>query len=227
MQTETLFLPKKSSSEEALSPALLSATSHRCWIATEHGGNVRLTLAGYVLHFWRSYRVCFSEPVKELRLAAYPNHFIKKQLDRAGASSKHGEPFKFIPIRASYRHWLEPLTHQGNYPHELELEVVFADDRRTTVNMPIVLQMSFPLRMLLILAVSLVWVPFGIAREAFAGWDLTSFLSWKSWGFGVASALVYVLWYLGLCLWSLRTRALELGNQFQRRWTAAPTTKNV
>jgi len=219
MQTETLYLPKSSPRDQTLSPALISASSHRCWIATESGHAVRLSLAGYMLHFWASYRVCFSEPVKDLRLTAYPNHFIKKQSETTAASSKHNESFKYVPIRASYQHWWDSLTHHGNYPHEIELEVTFPDDRKTTVTLPIILQMRLPLRILLIIAIAFFWIPYGIARDAISGWDVSSVFSWKSWGFGVLSALAYVTWYICLCVWSLRARAIELHEQFQERWS--------
>jgi hypothetical protein len=225
MRTEEIHIPKTKPAEQTLSPALLSSYPHRCMITDEAGKEAILTLAGYLLSFGKTYHLRFSEPVKDLRLVGYPNHLVRIQ-NEPTTTRKHKDDFRMIPIRVGLSSLWEKITHHGVYPHDLELDVVFPDDRRTTITIPVVLQMKLSLVLAsLIMVAAAGYLLFEFFFGALFQWDFGAFFRVATWIVFVSAFTPLLLKaVMPLCLripkqlWTLYWRGAELQQQFHRRW---------
>ena len=151
METE-VFNDSSEAPRQGVSLALSCRLPTRCYITTEKGEEVKLTLAGYTLKFCATYYVCAAGPVKVLRLVGYPNFFIRRQCETS-TSVKHGEPYHYIPIRVGPHGIWDRLSHALVYPRELEAEVESEGGELRTEILPVVLHMPFTWQMLIFLVI--------------------------------------------------------------------------
>jgi len=167
MQTEQLLRSGRGEDTRGLSPALQARLPAAWYIADSKGRPARLSSAGYVLFFNRTYQLRVAAPANlaapEVRVVSLPA-FLKRQ-DGPATVTKHELTYQcqsFVP-RSSYR-WLYPFRA----PYEVlcgDLEIEYASAAvpapRPVFNCPVVARTPWSIGIVLLLAVG-----------ALAGWFL-------------------------------------------------------
>ncbi len=147
MPTDSFYPPERPAARQGLFAAVLQTHDPvRCFITTERGDEVKISLAGYRLKFGHTYYVCAEGDLTELRLVGFPSLLVRRH--DSGERTKHGRAFKYVQIRVGPTGWSR-FTHFGAYPRDLELEVHLADGGLQTAILPVVLERSLSLRLLL------------------------------------------------------------------------------
>ena len=218
METEALCPPENVCREQGLSPALLPQSPGRIAITTERGQEVPLVLTGYRLRMGGTYQLRVAGPAKEIRLVGFPRLLIRRK----------GEPYEiadngvryFCQALHVYRagFW-SMVTNLGIYPEELEVEVVLQDGRKVTESIPVVLELSFTWKIVLLL---ILWALLGSLYELISAALrehraelLTSPMPWIK---GFCLALFYPILTFVRRILGLGKRARELQQQFQMYW---------
>ena len=165
MQTEQLLRSRRGEDLRGLSPALQERLPTDWYIADSQGRAARLSSAGYVLFFNRTYQLRVAGPVAvtppEVRLVSLPS-FLKRT-DGAETATKHGLTYRclsFVPRRESS--WLRPFSA----PYEilcgdLEIEYGATHSPRPLLICPVVARTPWSFGIVLLLVAG-----------ALAGWFL-------------------------------------------------------
>jgi hypothetical protein len=168
MQTEQLLRSGRGEDTRGLSPALQARLPASWYIADSKGRAARLSSAGYVLFFNRSYQLRVAGPADlaapEVRLVSLPS-FLKRQ-DGPATATKHGLTYQchaFVP-RSTFS-WLF-LPFRGPYEvlcGDLEIEYGPGDGQspRSVFTCPVVARTSWSIGIIVLLVVG-----------ALAGWLL-------------------------------------------------------
>jgi hypothetical protein len=225
MDTEALFTPGNVVREQEVSPALLPHAPDVVRITTKRGKDVPLALAGYRLHMGRTYQIRVAGTLQAVRLVGYPGSLVKRQGD-AVELTENGVRYLCQALCVSRAGFWSMVSNLGIYPDELEIEVVFDDGHKASVSLPVVLELGFTWKLVLLL---ILWALFLSATELLstAFWEhrtelLTSPLPWIR-AFGLA--LLYPVLTCVRRVYGLNKRARELSQQFRASWQqTAPNT---
>ena len=221
MDTEALFTPSNVVREQEVSPALLPHAPDAVRITTKRGRDVPLALAGYRLHMGRTYKIRDSGSVNADRLVGFPGSLVKRQGD-AIEMMDDGVRCLCQALHVSRAGFWSMVSNLGIYPDELEIEVMFDDGRKASFSLPVVLELGFTWKLVLLL---ILWALFLSATELMstAFWEhrtelLTSPLPWIR-AFGLA--LLYPVLTCVRRVVGLNKRARELSQQFRASWQPA------
>lgn len=222
METEPLCPPEHVHRQPGVSPALLPQSPGRIQLTTARGQEVPLMLAGYRLKLGSTYHLRVAGPVRELRLVGFPRLLVRRQ----------GEPHELADdparghcqaLRIGRADLWSTVTSLGIHAEELEVEVVLEDGRKVAATIPVVLELSFTWKIVLLL---MSWALLGslceLGSAALREQKLELLASPWPWLKGLCLALLYPASTFLRRIYVLRRRAAELQQQFQRRWRKPP-----
>ncbi len=218
METEALCPPENVRREQGVSCALLPQSPGRITITTARGQEVPLTLAGYRLRMGAVYHVRVAGPVKEIRLVGFPPLLVRRQ-GEPREIPENGSPCYCQALEVRRARFWSMVTNLGIFPQELEVEAVLQDGRRVTAAIPVVLELSFTWKIVVLL---ILWALLGSAYElasaALREQRPELLTSASPWIKGLGLALFYPVLTFVRRILGLRKRAGELQQQFQTHW---------
>jgi hypothetical protein len=214
METETLCPPEDSRPEQSVSPALLPQSPGRVMITNRRRQEVPLTLAGYRLRLGATYYVCVAGPVKEIRLVGFPRMLVRRQGEPEEITDNSGQWHRQALYVQRAGFW-SMVTNLGLYPEELELEVILQDGRKVSAVLPVVLELSFTWKLVLLL---ILWAALGslyeVVSAALREQRVELLASPLPWIKALLLALLYPILTFVRRVWGLGKRARELQQQF-------------
>jgi hypothetical protein len=234
MRTEELIQPKQRPDAAGVSPALVERVPPDWRLTDEHGRPVSLSLAGYVLHFGRTYKLMvapFAEggPVPEVRLSCRPTWVVA--VDGPPTEQKHGRQFAGVSFKVrrqtswlKFYYWLWEIYTD---PIEFEASTPSLDkpDRRV-VSPPVVARSRWLVSLIALAIVGAIF--FALIQVAakqcvdLVSAELTAAAppdGWRiSWGLIVSGAIISPVLAFGYVVYSLGARRRELMKEFRRRW---------
>jgi hypothetical protein len=244
MQTEQLLRSGRGEDTRGLSPALQARMPAAWYIADSKGRPARLSSAGYVLFFNRTYQLRVAGPAglpaPEVRLVSVPS-FLKRH-DGIATETKHGLAYQcqsFVPRRESS--WLRPFSA----PYEIlcgDLEIEYSGGGahwpRSVFNCPVVARTPWSVGIILLLVVGAVagWLLdqlYRLPREWWAngtwpwstpeGWVLPFTAQPRFWLLPLGLAVLNPLLALAKHVVVLRQRSRQLMARYGERHGAVGT----
>ncbi len=219
METEVLFTPEHVRTRRCeVSPALLAQSPETLSITTRRGREVPLALAGYRLRMGGTYQIRVTGPVRDIRLIGFPRLLVQRRGDPRECSDDH-QQYWCLEFRVQRAGLFSMVTHLGIFPEELEIESTLLDDRKVSVCVPVVLELGFTWKIVLLLVL---WAFFLSVSELISAalWDhrVDLLRSPAPWLRALLLAMLYPVMTLARRVYGLRKRARELQQHYQATW---------
>jgi hypothetical protein len=219
METEVLFTPDHVMPRlYDVSPALLAQSPESVVITTRRGREAPLALAGYRLRMGGTYQIRVTGPAREIRLIGFSRLLVQRQ-GEPWECSDEGVRYWCQEFRVQRAGFWSMVSSLGMYPEELEIESTLLDGRKVSSCVPVVLELGFTLKLVLLL---ILWAFFLSVSELISAtfWDhradlLSSPVPWLR---ALALALVYPVMTFARRIYGLKKRAAELQQHFHAIW---------
>lgn len=219
METEVLFTPEQMVPRQCeVSPALLAQSPETVAITTRRGRDVPLTLAGYRLPMGGIYQIRVTGPVRDVRLIGFPRLLVQRHGEPRECSDDH-ERYWCQEFRVYRAGLFSMITNLGIFPEELEVESTLLDGRKVSVCVPVVLELGFSWKIVLLL---ILWALFLSVSELISGafWNHRTdlFRSPAPWLRALLLAMLYPAMTFARRIYGLRKRAGELQQHYHTVW---------
>ncbi len=219
METEVLITPDHVMPRRCeVSPALLAQSPESVIITTRRGRAVPLALAGYRLRMGGTYQIRVTGPVRDVRLIGFPRLLVQRQGEPRECNDD-GVRYWCREFRVHRASLFSMITSLGIHPEELEIESTLLDGRKVSVCVPVVLELGFTWKIVLLLAL---WAFVLSVSElvSAAVWDHRTelFQSPVPWLQALVLAMLYPVMTFVRRVHGLQKRAGELQQHFDAIW---------